>query len=48
MEGGEPYDREGKVIQAAAFQKGEDESTIERVQPDGRWFGVLRSSGSPC
>jgi nuclear GTP-binding protein len=27
-EGGEPYDREGKVIQAAAFQKGEGEPRL--------------------
>lgn len=33
-------DRDGKIIQAAAFQKGEDETTPGRVQPDRRWFGV--------
>ncbi|KAH9854354.1 NGP1NT-domain-containing protein [Lenzites betulinus] len=35
-------DRTGKVIQAAAFQKGEDETTPGRVQPDRRWFGNTR------
>jgi nuclear GTP-binding protein len=33
-------DRSGKIIQAAAFQKGEDETTLGRVQPDRRWFGA--------
>jgi nuclear GTP-binding protein len=33
-------DRDGKIIQAAAFQKGEDETTPGRVQPDRRWFGA--------
>ncbi|KAI0652640.1 NGP1NT-domain-containing protein [Trametes meyenii] len=36
------HDRTGKVIQAAAFQKGEDETTPGRVQPDRRWFGNTR------
>ena len=41
MKGGKPvYDRNGKMIQAAAFQKGEDETTPGRVQPDRRWFGA--------
>lgn len=41
MKGGKPvYDRTGKVIQAAAFQKGEDETAPGRVQPDRRWFGM--------
>ncbi|KAI9459672.1 NUC091 domain-containing protein [Lactarius psammicola] len=35
-------DRDGKIIEAAAFQKGEDETTIGRVQPDRRWFGNTR------
>ena len=40
LTGGKPvYDRDGKVIQAAAFQKGESETTPGRVQPDRRWFG---------
>ena len=33
-------DKGGKIIQAAAFQKGEDETTPGRVQPDRRWFGA--------
>ena len=33
-------DRDGKIIEAAAFQKGEDETTPGRVQPDRRWFGT--------
>ena len=33
-------DKDGKVIQAAAFQKGEDETAPGRVQPDRRWFGA--------
>lgn len=33
-------DRDGKIIEAAAFQKGEDETTPGRVQPDRRWFGA--------
>ena len=32
-----------KMMQAAAFQKGEDETTPGRVQPDRRWFGTSRS-----
>ncbi|TCD62198.1 GTPase required for pre-60S ribosomal subunit nuclear export and maturation [Steccherinum ochraceum] len=35
-------DKDGKIIQAAAFQKGEDETTAGRVQPDRRWFGNTR------
>ncbi|KAI0301510.1 NGP1NT-domain-containing protein [Russula brevipes] len=35
-------DRDGKIIQAAEFQKGEDETTPGRVQPDRRWFGNTR------
>lgn len=34
-------DKDGKIIQAAAFQKGEDETKPGRVQPDRRWFGAL-------
>jgi nuclear GTP-binding protein len=34
-------DKNGKIIQAAAFQKGEDETKPGRVQPDRRWFGTL-------
>ena len=40
MKGGKPvYDRKGKMVQAAAFQKGEDEVAPGRVQPDRGWFG---------
>ena len=34
-------DKNGKIIQAAAFQKGEDETKPGRVQPDRRWFGTV-------
>ena len=34
-------DKNGRIIQAAAFQKGEDETKPGRVQPDRRWFGTL-------
>lgn len=37
-------DRDGKIIQAAAFQKGEDETKPGRVQPDRRWFGMCTNS----
>ena len=36
-------DRDGKIIQAAALQKGEDETKPGRVQPDRRWFGASSS-----
>ena len=40
LNGGKPIrDRDGKIIQAAAFQKGEDETKPGRVQTDRRWFG---------
>jgi nuclear GTP-binding protein len=32
-------DRDGKIIQAAAFQKTEKETEVGRVQADRRWFG---------
>jgi len=42
LSGGKPVrDKDGKIIQAAAFQKGEDETKPGRVQPDRRWFGEL-------
>jgi nuclear GTP-binding protein len=42
LNGGKPVrDKDGKIIQAAAFQKGEDETKPGRVQPDRRWFGTL-------
>ena len=37
-------DKDGKIIQAAAFQKGEDETKPGRVQPDRGWFGASK----PC
>lgn len=41
LSGGKPVrDKDGKIIQAAAFQKGEDETKPGRVQPDRRWFGA--------
>lgn len=40
LNGGKPVrDPDGKIIIAAAFQKGEDETKPGRVQPDRRWFG---------
>ena len=40
MKGGKPvHDRKGKMVKAAAFQKGEDEAAPRRVQPDRGWFG---------
>jgi nuclear GTP-binding protein len=43
LNGGKPIrDKDGKITQAAAFQKGEDETKPGRVQPDRRWFGMLR------
>jgi len=45
LNGGKPVrDRDGKIIQAAAFQKGEDETKPGRVQPDRRWFGECCTS----
>jgi nuclear GTP-binding protein len=42
LSGGKPIrDKDGKIIQAAAYQKGEDETKPGRVQPDRRWFGVF-------
>lgn len=44
LNGGKPIrDKDGKIIQAAAFQKGEDETKPGRVQPDRRWFGTFHS-----
>lgn len=44
LNGGKPVrDKDGKIIQAAAFQKGEDETKPGRVQPDRRWFGAILS-----
>lgn len=42
MNGGKPvYGRDGKIVEAAAFQKTEAETDAGRVQPDRRWFGAL-------
>lgn len=35
-------DRDGKIIEAAAFQKGEKDALPGRIQPDRRWFGNTR------
>jgi hypothetical protein len=32
-------DRDGKIIESAAFQKTERETEVGRVQADRRWFG---------
>ena len=41
LTGGKPvYGRDGKIIEAAAFQKGEEDAKPGRVQPDRRWFGM--------
>jgi nuclear GTP-binding protein len=41
LTGGKPVrNPDGKIIEAAAFQKGEDETKPGRVQPDRRWFGT--------
>ena len=37
------YDRDGKIVQAAAFQQTEAETAPGRVQPDRRWFGAYHS-----
>ncbi|KAF8712513.1 hypothetical protein AX14_013042 [Amanita brunnescens Koide BX004] len=43
LTGGKPIrDKDGNIIQAAAFQKGESETKPGRVQPDRRWFGNTR------
>jgi nuclear GTP-binding protein len=44
LSGGKPVrDKDGKIIQAAEFQKGEDETKPGRVAPDRRWFGAFTS-----
>jgi NGP1NT (NUC091) domain len=46
LSGGKPIrDKDGKIVQAAAFQKGEDETKPGRVQPDRRWFGANPTFG---
>jgi len=48
LNGGKPIrDKDGKIIQAAAFQKGEDETKPGRVQPDRRWFGMFTPATMP-
>ena len=37
-------DKDGNIVKAAAFQKGESEANPGRVQPDRRWFGVYSST----
>lgn len=45
LTGGKPvYDRDGRIKEAAAFQKGERDALPGRVQPDRRWFGELVES----
>jgi nuclear GTP-binding protein len=45
LNSGKPtYDRDGKIVKAAAFQKGEEETSMGRVQPDRRWFGTILNS----
>ena len=45
LTGGKPIrDSDGKIVQAAAYQKGEDETKPGRVQPDRRWFGTYSRS----
>ena len=40
LKGGKPVrDKDGKIIQAAPFQKTEADAPPGRVQPDRRWFG---------
>ena len=34
-------DKDGKIIEAAAFQKGEKDAKPGRVMPDRRWFGMF-------
>ena len=40
-------DRDGKIIEAAACQKGEKDALPGRVQPDRRWFGVFHDVCMP-
>ena len=41
-------DKDGNIIKAAAFQKGESETKPGRVQPDRRWFGAYWGVGMFC
>ena len=45
LNSGKPvYGRDGKIVEAAAFQKTEADAKPGRVQPDRRWFGELLPS----
>jgi len=45
LSGGKPvYGRDGKIVEAAAFQKTEADAKPGRVQPDRRWFGEVLPS----
>jgi nuclear GTP-binding protein len=47
--GGKPIrDKNGKIIVAAEYQKGEDETKPGRVAPDRRWFGMSSFSCACC
>jgi nuclear GTP-binding protein len=37
-------DKDGKITEAAAFQKGEKDAKPGRVMPDRRWFGKSLTS----
>jgi nuclear GTP-binding protein len=39
--------RDGKIIQAAAFQTTEKDTEMGRIQADRRWFGKLVCVSSP-
>lgn len=42
LSGGKPvYGRDGKIVEAAAYQKTEADAKPGRIQPDRRWFGEL-------
>ncbi|KAH8834998.1 hypothetical protein DL96DRAFT_1665987 [Flagelloscypha sp. PMI_526] len=48
LNGGKPIrDKDGKIIQAAAFQKGEDETKPGRVQPDRRMVRLNTKKDDP-
>lgn len=36
-------DKDGKITEAAAFQKGEKDALPGRVQADRRWFGEFKT-----
>ena len=42
LTGGKPIrDKKGKIIEAAAFQRGEDEVSSGVIKSDRRWFGKV-------